>query len=111
MKKLGILVLFAVLFPMLMVSCKEDIVENVKVSLNRSVLTLDKGQTALLTASVTPSSSKVDLKWSSSDNSVATVNADGDVEAIGKRITNWRVGDTHYTRTNFFKIAIINSIT
>lgn len=82
MKKLGILVLFAVLFPMLMVSCKEDIVENVKVSLNRSVLTLDKGQTALLTASVTPSSSKVDLKWSSSDNSVATVNADGDVTGV-----------------------------
>ncbi len=33
------------------------------------------------------------------------VNADGDVEAIGKRITNWRVGDTHYTKTDTYNLV------
>lgn len=62
--------------------CGEDIVEDVKVSLKRSSLTIDKGQTEHLEAVVSPASTKVDLHWSSSDNSVAAVNSDGDVTGV-----------------------------
>lgn len=56
--------------------------EDVKVSLKRSSLTIDKGQTEHLDAVVSPASTKVDLHWSSSDNSVAAVNSDGDVTGV-----------------------------
>lgn len=83
MKRINLLISFLTLFLLMSVTgCKEDIVEDVKVSLNKSVLTLDKGQTETLSASVSPATSKIDLKWTSSDNSVASVNSDGSVTGI-----------------------------
>ena len=73
----------AVLVLAVLCGCKEDIVEDVKVSLNKSVLTLDKGATEQLKATLSPASAKVDVSWTSSDNSVASVTSDGSVTGIG----------------------------
>lgn len=56
--------------------------ENVKVSLNMSALSLNKGESQQLKAVISPSTSKVDLKWTSSDNNVATVGTDGTVFGV-----------------------------
>ncbi|MDE6844283.1 MAG: Ig-like domain-containing protein, partial [Lachnospiraceae bacterium] len=53
---------------------------NVKISLNQTALTLKKGATASLTATVEPSGSPV--QWQSSNTSVATVSG-GTVTAVG----------------------------
>ena len=66
----------------LLTGCQEDIVENVKVSLNMSVMSLDKGESQQLKAVVSPSTSNVDLKWTSSDNNIATVGSDGTVFGV-----------------------------
>ena len=73
----------AVLALVVLCGCKEDIVEDVKVSLNKSVLTLDKGATEQLKATLSPASAKVDVSWTSSDNSVASVTSDGSVTGTG----------------------------
>ena len=82
MKRLTLLISLLVLSLAVFSGCGEDIVEDVKVSLKRSSLTIDKGQTEHLEAVVSPASTKVDLHWSSSDNSVAAVNSDGDVTGV-----------------------------
>ena len=82
MKRLFLLVSILAISLAVFSSCGGDVVEDVKVSLKRSSLTLDKGQTEHLEAVVSPASTKVDLRWTSSDNSVATVNADGDVTGV-----------------------------
>ncbi len=54
-----------------------------EVILNQTTLELNKGETASLTATVTTSDkSTVDAEWSSSDESVATVDAEGEVTAV-----------------------------
>ncbi|MBR4505103.1 MAG: carbohydrate-binding domain-containing protein [Candidatus Methanomethylophilaceae archaeon] len=52
------------------------------ISLSSGVLSLNVGDTATLTAAVTPSDSSDVLTWKSSDISVATVSSDGKVTAI-----------------------------
>ncbi|MBO4680185.1 MAG: InlB B-repeat-containing protein [Lachnospiraceae bacterium] len=55
------------------------------VELNASSLKLDGGQTYKLTATVSPTEAgNKEVKWSSSDTSVATVDNNGVVKAIGK---------------------------
>ncbi len=54
------------------------------ISLNKSFLELHPDKTYQLTAEVSPSSATVkDIRWVSSDKSVATVDADGLVKAVG----------------------------
>ena len=53
------------------------------IALNQAELTLDEGQTATLTATVTPSNAThKNVTWSSSDTNVVTVDAQGKVTAI-----------------------------
>ena len=67
-------------------SCKVTVKQPVtSISLNRSSLTLEGGETSTLTASVYPSNAdNKKVEWSSSDEKVATVNQNGLVTAVGK---------------------------
>ncbi len=53
------------------------------VSLDKSVLDIEIGQTATLTATVLPLGANSDVRWTSSDNAVATVDQNGVVTAVG----------------------------
>ena len=79
--------------------CKETEIEEVKISLNKSVLNLSKGQTEQLTPTITPSSAKVDLEWSSADKAVAKVSNDGDVTGVaaGETVVTVRAGEASAT--------------
>ena len=55
-----------------------------KVKLNKTKVTLAKGKTVTLKATVTPSSANEKLTWSSSNKKVATVSKKGKVKAIKK---------------------------
>ncbi len=60
-----------------------DVTKVDHVTLNQTTLTLEKGETETLTATVTPqNASNKNVTWSSSNNEVATV-ADGTVTAVG----------------------------
>ncbi len=52
-------------------------------TLNKDELSLDKGETATLKATVKPSGADADIEWSSDDESVAKVNQNGKVTAVG----------------------------
>ena len=58
--------------------------QTVKVKLNKKKVTLAKGKTVTLKATVTPSSANEKLTWSSSNKKVATVSKKGKVKAIKK---------------------------
>ena len=58
--------------------------QTVKVKLNKTKVTLAKGKTVTLKATVTPSSANEKLTWSSSNKKVATVSKKGKVKAIKK---------------------------
>lgn len=62
--------------------CKDPALEEVKVSLNKSALTLAKGQTEQLNPTLTPAGSTVTLKWSTSDKKIAMVSDEGHVTGI-----------------------------
>ena len=53
------------------------------VTLDKSVLDIEIGQTATLTATVLPIGANSDVRWTSSDNAVATVDQNGVVTAVG----------------------------
>ena len=53
------------------------------VTLDKSVLDIEIGQTATLTATVLPIGANSDVRWTSSDNAVATVDPNGVVTAVG----------------------------
>ena len=53
------------------------------VSLDKSVLDIEICQTATLTATVLPIGANSDVRWTSSDNAVATVDPNGVVTAVG----------------------------
>ncbi len=55
------------------------------VELNKTSITLSKGKTKTLKATIEPSNATIkDVKWSSSDKSIATVDKNGKVKAIKK---------------------------
>ncbi|MBR4748112.1 MAG: Ig-like domain-containing protein [Abditibacteriota bacterium] len=62
------------------------------VTLNKSSLTIAKGASAPLTATVLPSdATKKDVKWKSYDTSIATVDQNGKVKGVAKGTTTVRV--------------------
>lgn len=67
-------------------TCKITVTTSVSdVTLNKTSITLDKGKSTTLTATVKPSdASNKAVTWSSSNTSVATVNNSGKISAIGK---------------------------
>ncbi len=84
-----ITLLIAITLPVLF-SCtgkeQEIRVESVSISKNNAELTI--GETMQLTASVSPSTAyNKEISWSSSNQSVASVNASGSVTAVGEGIT------------------------
>lgn len=71
-------------FAFVLVACTKTEVpkEEVKLSLNKSSISLQKGKTERLVASVTPADIK--LVWSSNNTAVATVDGDGKVTAVAQ---------------------------
>ena len=65
------------------------------ISLNTESLTLTAGKTSTLEASVTPEDANVEIEWTSSNESVATVDSNGVVTAVanGTAIITASVGD------------------
>lgn len=55
-----------------------------KVKLNKKAVTLKKGKTYTLKASLTPKNAKTTYKWSSSNKKIATVDKNGKVKAVKK---------------------------
>lgn len=54
------------------------------ISLDKNVLSLEKGSSSKLSVSISPEDVEAEIVWSSSDTSVATVDINGNVVAIGK---------------------------
>ena len=69
------------------------------VTLNKTTLTLEKGKTDTLKATVAPTDNTDEVVWSSSDEDVATVDESGKVTAIGggKAIITAKAGDKSAT--------------
>jgi len=64
------------------VSAEKNLVESFV--LNKTELTLNKGETETLNAAVRPSNLGLEITWSSSDTSVISVNSKGTVTAVGE---------------------------
>jgi hypothetical protein len=54
----------------------------VTISLDKTALTLKKGETAVLAAAVTPEGAGAEITWYSTDSDIATVSANGTVTAV-----------------------------
>ena len=108
-----ILAAFA-LFLLVLAGCKEDIIPvEVKVSLNKSALSIDKGQTEKLTATISPSSADVDLVWTSSDRAVASVSDNGDVTGVapGEAVITVKAGESSATCKVTVKAVPVQEVT
>ena len=66
------------------VTVKPDSVPAESVTLNKTALTLEIGDTATLTATITPADTTDQPVWSSSDESVVTVDQSGKITAVGR---------------------------
>lgn len=53
------------------------------IKINKTSMTLAKGQTEKLTASLIPADASADIQWTSSDSKIAAVSNDGTVTAVG----------------------------
>ena len=109
------LILAAFALPLfILAGCKEDIIPvEVKVSLNKSALSINKGQTEKLTATVTPSSAEVDLVWISSDKTVASVSDNGDVTGVtpGEAVITVKAGESSATCKVTVKAIPVQEVT
>jgi len=84
-------------------SCGKDDVSVNGISINESNLTLKKGETTALVATITPEdATNKNVIWSSSDESIATVSQNGDVvtKKIGKVIINAKSSDKNNIQEN-----------
>jgi hypothetical protein len=64
MKRIGFISMLLAAVMAILHGCQEAPLEEVKISLNKSLLVLEKGQTEKLSPTITPSSAAVDLTWS-----------------------------------------------
>lgn len=68
---------------MIFVGCKKDPILVGSITLNQSVASIVEGETLKLTATVTPNNAEnQEIKWSSDNTGVATVDASGTVTAV-----------------------------
>ena len=66
------------------VKVKQRTIDVQSVSLDKTTLTLDEGESETLTATITPAdASDKTVRWSSADENIATVNQEGTVTAVG----------------------------
>lgn len=65
----------------LMAGCKQEPIQTESIALDSNNLTMVKGDTHQLTATITPENSDDEIIWKSSDESVVTVSPDGLVKA------------------------------
>lgn len=89
MKKASLaVILLTVISAFAFLSCDDKIVEKpnviTKISLDKSELTLNEGESATLVATLTPASSKESVTWSTNDSKVATVSKSGEVKAVAE---------------------------
>lgn len=90
------------------VTVLDEMTGSVRVSLNKSSLTLTEGSSETLVASITPE--EIDDKrvlWSSSDNSVATVDDNGKVTGLKVGTTNIVVTSVLTARTDTCVVSVI----
>ena len=86
---------------------KPETVPVTGVTLSESELTLTEGDTATLSATVAPeNATDKAVKWSSSDPSVATVNADGKVTAVKAGVTTITVTTLDGGKTDTVKVTV-----
>lgn len=82
MKKLTILSLLTITALLCIISCNKEIAVN-GVTIDKSELSIIKGETAVLTATITPdNATDKTVLWSSDNNSIASVDENGVVTAI-----------------------------
>ena len=65
--------------------------------LNKNILSLEKGASSQLSASISPEDANTEILWSSSDTSVATVDENGNVMAVGKGVVTVTAKADMYT--------------
>lgn len=65
--------------------------------LNKNILSLEKGESSQLSASISPEDANTEILWSSSDTSVATVDENGNVMAVGKGVVTVTAKADMYT--------------
>jgi len=68
-------------------SSNDDKISVESISLNKTELVLEVGKSEELTATITPNNATGTVKWSSTNNSVATVNNSGKVTALAEGAT------------------------
>lgn len=83
-----------------------------KITLDKSELTLKKGESASLTATVSPAdATDKSLKWGTSDSSVATVDADGKVTAVSSGEATIFVASTDGGYTAYCNVKVHTPVT
>lgn len=82
-----------------------------KIELDKSELFLKKGETASLNATIFPAdASNRSLKWETSDNSVATVDANGKVTAVGNGDATVFVSSADGGFTAYCNVSVTTSV-
>ena len=112
MKRIGFISMLLAAVMAIFHGCQEAPLEEVKISLNKSLLVLEKGQTEKLSPTITPSSAAVDLTWSSADNSVAKVSSDGDVTGVaaGETVITVSAGEAKATCKVTVKPTLVEEV-
>lgn len=83
-----------------------------KIELDKSELNLKKGESASLKATIFPeNASDKSLKWGTSDSSVATVDANGGVEAVGNGEATIFVSSSDGGFTAYCNVTVTTSVT
>ena len=84
-------------------------VEPLSVILNKTAISLGKGETTKLTATVAPSNAtNKSVKWRTSDSKVLTVDKNGNVKAVGNG-TAWITAKTSNGKEKSCKITVKNA--
>ena len=115
MKKNKMLRLMTLLLCMITIglsSCSDKDVSVTGLSLNKSSLTLQKGTTETLVASISPEdASNKDILWTSKDETVATVSTTGEVKALKSGTTTITVQSIDGSYTASCQVTVFVTVT